>query len=223
MIDIPAIFRHKKPEPKKLLEYGFSVSEGFYTTDIPIMEGQYFARIRISEEGSVDLQVFETENGEEYMPAHVYTAAGAFVGEIHEACEKVLTDISEKCCHTERLKEEQSKRILAFIRDRYGAEPEFLWDRFPETAAIRIPGKKSWFALIGRVPKAKFGLDEAGSVEILNLKDEPKLVTARVDKEKVFPAYHMNKSHWYTIFLDGRLSDEEIQAFIEKSYKVVDS
>ena len=31
----------------------------------------------------------------------------------------------------------------------------------------------------------------------------------------------MNKKHWYTLFLDERLSDNEIVDFIEKSYVLV--
>ena len=91
----------------------------------------------------------------------------------------------------------------------------------PECAALRVPSKKPWFAVIGRVPKAKFGMDEGGVVEVINLKDEPKIVSDRVDGKNAFPAYHMNKQHWYTLFLDGRLSDDEIVGLIEKSYALV--
>ena len=75
--------------------------------------------------------------------------------------------------------------------------------------------------MVGRVPKDKFGLDEGGVVEVINLKDEPKIVSDRVDGKNAFPAYHMNKQHWYTLFLDERLSDNEIVNLIEKSYALV--
>ena len=52
-------------------------------------------------------------------------------------------------------------------------------------------------------------------------KDEPKIVPDRVDSKNAFPAYHMNKQHWYTLFLDERLSDDEIVDLIEKSYVLV--
>ncbi len=75
--------------------------------------------------------------------------------------------------------------------------------------------------MVGRVPKAKFGLDEGGVVEVINLKDEPKTVSERVDGKNYYPAYHMNKQHWYTLFLDERLSDDTIIRFIQKSYTLV--
>ena len=102
----------------------------------------------------------------------------------------MLTDIASKCYYTEYFKWDQSKRILQFIKGSYNAEPEFLWSSLPECAALRVPGKKPWFAVIGRVPKAKFGLDEGGVVEVINLKDEPKIVPDRVDSKNAFPAYH---------------------------------
>ena len=36
--------------------------------------------------------------------------------------------------------------------------------------------------------------------------------------ESVVPAYHMNKRHWVSIILDGRMADEEIVRLIEESY-----
>ena len=110
---------------------------------------------------------------------------------------------------------------MHFIKDRYNAEPEFLWKNLPECAALRVPGKKPWFAVIGRVPKEKLGQDEGGIAEVINLKDEPAIVSARVDGRLAFPAYHMNKQHWYTLFLDDRISDDEIIKLIEKSYVLV--
>ena len=64
-------------------------------------------------------------------------------------------------------------------------------------------------------------MDEGGVVEVINLKDEPTIVSNRVDGKNAFPAYPMNKQHWYTLFLDGRLSDDEIVGLIEKSYILV--
>ena len=221
MIDIPAILKNRTLDADELLQYGFSLSGERYAKDFPIMENQYIAKITVSPDGGADFRVYEAGTNEEYMPAHVYNSTGAFVGDIHKACEKILKDISEKCYSTEYFKWGQSKRMLQFIKDTYNAEPEFLWSSLPECAALRVPGKKPWFAVIGRVPRDKFGLDKGGVVEVINLKDEPETVAARVDRENAFPAYHMNKQHWYTLFLDDRLSDDEIISLIKKSYTLV--
>ena len=221
MIDISAIFKNKTLDADKLTEYGFTSSQSGFEKSFPIMQEQYKVIISITADGTADFRVFDCEMGEEYIPAHVYNSTGSFVGEIHKECKAILTDIAGKCYYTEYFKWDQSKRILRFIKERYNAEPEFLWSSLPECAALRVPGKKPWFAVVGRVPKDKFGLDEGGVVEVINLKDEPKLVSDRVDGKNAFPAYHMNKQHWYTLFLDERLSDNEIVNLIEKSYALV--
>ena len=221
MIDIQSIFKNKTIDTEKLINYGFSLMENCFSKDFPIINGQYSARITITSEGKADFKVYESDTGEEYMPAHIYNSTGAFVGDVHKACETILQDIAQKCFFTEYFKWEQSRRILHFIKNSYNAEPEFLWSSLPECAALRVPGKKPWFAVIGRVPKAKFGMDEGGVAEVINLKDEPKKVSERVDGKNAFPAYHMNKQHWYTLFLDERLSDDEIVDLIEKSYVLV--
>ncbi len=223
MIDIPSIFKNKTLDTEKLIQYGFTLSEECFSKSFPILDGQYYASVSIAADGNADFKVYESETCEEYMPAHVYNSTGAFVGEVHKACESILKDIASKCYYIEYFKWEQSKRILRFIKDTYNAEPEFLWSSLPECAALRVPGKKPWFAVIGRIPKEKIGIADPGMAEVINLKDEPKAVTARINEKKAYPAYHMNKQHWYTILLDESMDDNEIVSLIQTSFAIVDS
>ena len=39
--------------------------------------------------------------------------------------------------------------------------------------------------------------------------------------EAVLPGYHMNKKHWNTVIVDGRLSASQLQEFIDHSYELV--
>ena len=119
MIDIPAIFKSRTLDADKLREYGFSYSEDQYTMDFPIMENQYTAKITISSDGSADFRVYETDSDEEYMPAHIYNATGAFVGGIHKACEKILKNISEKCYYTEYFKAEDKYTRHSYHKEIY--------------------------------------------------------------------------------------------------------
>ena len=223
MIDVAAIFKNKSLDADKLTAFGFKPVGGEYRMDFPIMRGQFFARVSISADGAAAFKVYDTETNDEYPLANVPDAAGAFVGEVNNECEAVLKSVADKCFYAERFKWEQSKRILRHIKEAYNAEPEFLWSKFPDFAAIRVLGKKPWFAVIGIVGKDKFGLTEGGLAEIINLKDEPRAVADRINERKAFPAYHMNKKNWYSVFMDGSLTDEKIAAFIEKSYRLVNS
>lgn len=221
MIDIPSIFKNKTLDADKLTAYRFHPTQYGFEKSFPIMQEQYKATISIAADGTADFRVFDCEMGEEYIPAHVYDSTGSFIGEVHKECEAILKGIADKCYYTEYFKWNQAKRILRFIKVTYNAEPEFLWSSLPECAALRVPGKKPWFAVVGRIPKEKIGIEEGGLAEVINLKDEPKAVTARINEKKAYPAYHMNKQHWYTVLLDDSLDDEEIIKLVRTSFEIV--
>ena len=69
-----------------------------------------------------------------------------------------------------------------------------------------------------RVSKSKFGIKSDNAVDILNLKSDPILIGSLRLKEGFFPAYHMNKEKWITIFLDGTVSKNEICDLLDLSY-----
>ena len=53
----------------------------------------------------------------------------------------------------------------------------------------------------------------------LSLKCEPMLaLELREEFEAVIPGYHLNKTHWNTVMLDGSVPDSEIKAMISHSY-----
>lgn len=223
MIDLGTIFKNKQLDKDKLLLYGFAFTGKDYIKDFAIMQEQFIAKISVSIDGKVNFNVLEAQTKEEYVLAKISGATGAFVGEVHKACEEILVDISQKCFHTEYFKSAQAKRILQYIKEQYRAEPEFLWSALPECGALRVPDKKPWFGVVGRVEKNKFNLTEGGTVEVINLKNESKAVTAFIKEQRAFPAYHMNKQCWYSIFLDESLSDDEIISLIDISYALVNS
>lgn len=56
----------------------------------------------------------------------------------------------------------------------------------------------------------------------INLKCDPeRAVQLREENEAVTPGYHMNKTHWNTIMIDGRVRWTEVQAWIDHSYELV--
>lgn len=58
-----------------------------------------------------------------------------------------------------------------------------------------------------------------------NVKCDPeKAVQLREDHPgSVLPGYHMNKKHWNTIMVDGRLSAKQLMEMIDDSYTLVAS
>jgi predicted DNA-binding protein (MmcQ/YjbR family) len=56
-----------------------------------------------------------------------------------------------------------------------------------------------------------------------NVKCDPdKAIELREEyPESVLPGYHMNKKHWNTIIVDGRLSAKQLKELIDHSYALV--
>ncbi|ADB37414.1 MmcQ/YjbR family DNA-binding protein [Spirosoma linguale] len=56
----------------------------------------------------------------------------------------------------------------------------------------------------------------------INLKCDPELaVQLREEHAAVAPGYHMNKTHWNTITIDGRVRSSDVQEWIDHSYELV--
>jgi predicted DNA-binding protein (MmcQ/YjbR family) len=56
----------------------------------------------------------------------------------------------------------------------------------------------------------------------INLKCDPeKAVELRERYESIKPGYHMNKKHWNTVVLDGKIPTKEVLAMIDHSYDLV--
>ena len=55
-----------------------------------------------------------------------------------------------------------------------------------------------------------------------NVKCDPeRAVSLREEYEEVQPGYHMNKTHWNTVFMNGRLSDIQLKEMIDHSYDLI--
>ena len=56
----------------------------------------------------------------------------------------------------------------------------------------------------------------------VNLKSDPdEAIMLRSRFESVIPGYHMNKTHWNTVILDGSVPKDEIEVMIENSFDLV--
>ena len=219
MIDTEAIFKYKKPDEAKLIHYGFKKSTEGFCISIPIMQMQFVMNVCILPGGAVKFKVIETEFNEEYDLVEVSNAQGGFVGDVRESCEKVLTEIADRCFDTDILKAEQTRRILNFIKDRFDVDPDFPWEKYPDYAVFRRADNNKWFAIIMTVDKSRIGAAGHGSIEIIDMKAAPEHVEKLLEQDDYYPAYHMNKKHWFTACLDGSVSDEELFWHMESSYE----
>ena len=70
------------------------------------------------------------------------------------------------------------------------------------------------------MPKKFLHIDGDGELEILNVRIEPAELDKIFDGRKYFRGWHMNKRSWLTVRLDDVLSDDELFARLEQSYRL---
>ena len=56
--------------------------------------------------------------------------------------------------------------------------------------------------------------------DIINVKCDAYLISSLCQNQGFLPAYHMNKTSWLSILLDGSVSCEEILKLIDLSYEL---
>ena len=102
------------------------------------------------------------------------------------------------------------EEIFKYIKEKYNANPEYLWDDTPDAAIFRHQNKK-WFALIMIV----------NSEEYINVKTEPVYSDLlRNQYDYIIPAYHMNKEHWNSIIISKNVDKELVYELIDQSYEL---
>lgn len=116
----------------------------------------------------------------------------------------------------------QKEEIFKYVKKLYGTEPEYLWERYPSYAVLRHGRNKKWYAVIMNVAKNKLGLDGSDTVDIIDVKCDPEMVSSLIQSKGFLPGYHMNKGSWITILLDGTVSEAKILDFLDMSYDLID-
>ena len=115
-----------------------------------------------------------------------------------------------------------SELVIRYIEETYGAEPEFLWAKYPDDAVFRHSNNKKWFAAMLKVEGNKLGLSSSEKIEILDVKCEPMLIDGLTGSSGYLAGYHMNKKYWITMLLDGTVSEAKILDFLDLSYDLID-
>lgn len=69
------------------------------------------------------------------------------------------------------------------------------------------------------VPKNKLGLQGTDKMDVVNFKSDADLIWALKGEAGFFPAYHMSKTNWITVALDGTVPAERIKKLLAMSYE----
>ena len=103
-------------------------------------------------------------------------------------------------------------------------EPDYPFSTAPTYPVLRHADNRKWFALIMDVQREKLGLKGTDYVDIINLKlGDPMLVDMIVRQSGYYYGYHITRSSWISILLDGTVPFDEICQWIDESYAVTAS
>ncbi|WP_321972839.1 MmcQ/YjbR family DNA-binding protein [Paratractidigestivibacter sp.] len=110
------------------------------------------------------------------------------------------------------------KELAEYILATYGVCGDRPWMGSPEFVVYRHADNQKWFALVMDVPRSRLGLPGDGILDVVNLKCDPALVICLRDQDGFFPAYHMSKTNWVTVALDGSVDDDQLIALLDMSF-----
>ena len=209
------IFKAYQFNSKKAKEYGFLEKQGVWTYSSTILQGDFLMKITV-EDSDLTFQVFDQETGELYPQVHMESMRGTFVGTVREACLEVLYDIRKACFEVQEFLCPQTKRIMALVREKYGNQLEYLWEKSPDTAVLRHEDNQKWYAILMRIPWDRLDKGREGLVEAVNLKHDQ--VADLLSQNGIYPAFHMNKRYWISLPLDDTLTDEKVLELFERSW-----
>lgn len=221
------IFQSRTFDQDQLLAFGFEKKGQDYLYRSLLLDGQFEARLRVSSDGQLTGQLFDMDLDEEYT-AFRSKQSGAFVGQVREAYQELLEEIAATSCYQQALQSPQGQRLEAYVAQTYGDKPEE-FGRFKGIFTFRHPANQKWYLLAMTMPFGKLELGEesysvdqlAESVEVVNLKIHPADKEDLLARPSIYPSYHMNKTHWLTVVLDGRLPDEDLFALVASSRQLV--
>lgn len=215
---IREFFENRQAVPAKLEAFGFRETDGAYRYETPMLDGQFILIVTVFKDGTVSAQTIDPLSREEYVLHLVEGSVGNFVGSVRSEFEARLTEIRDRCFEKIRLGNAETEHVMAYILEKYQDSPEYLWEKTPEDAIWRRKDNGKWYGVLLTIPKRRLGLDSDEKTDILALRTDPEVLPALLSEQGFFPAYHMNKKHWFTVCLDGTVPTELLFGLIDKSY-----
>ena len=209
------IFKSYQFNKEKAHAYGFVENRGVWTYSCQILQGDFLMMVTV-EDGDLSFQVYDQETGDLYPQVHMESMRGTFVGSVREACLEVLYSIRKACFEVQEFLCPQTKRIMAFVQEKFGNQLEYLWEKSPDTAVLRHEDNQKWYAILMRIPWDRLDKGRGGLVEAVNLKHDQ--VADLLSQNGIYPAFHMNKRYWISLPLDDTLTDEKVFELFERSW-----
>jgi predicted DNA-binding protein (MmcQ/YjbR family) len=99
------------------------------------------------------------------------------------------------------------QEFMDLCLEMFGTAPDYPFDEDFETAVLRHTGTRKWYAIVMRVSRRKFGLNNDEVIDVVNFKLPTEMFGSFGANDGVYPAYHMNKTHWISVLLSDAPDD----------------
>ena len=222
MRELKDFIKDKKIDLKRLKKFGFKLKDNSYHYNTSLLKNQFKMSVKINLDNSIFTEIIDVETNEPYVLHLLEMKRSGYSEKVYKAYSQILEKIQKECFEDEIFKANYTKEIVAYIKNKYRDELEFLWEKSPKNAVVRKKSSKKWYAVILTVSKRKLNLDSDEIIEVINLHNRVEEIEKLIDNKKYFPAYHMNKKHWCTICLDGTVELKEIYKLIDISYELAE-
>ena len=83
----------------------------------------------------------------------------------------------------ESFKKKSTHDLACYAEQKYGDSPEYLWEKFPQFAAIRKHETKKWYCLLGTVDSKRIGAATEGVADV-QVSQPVKLFPAKILLDK---------------------------------------
>ena len=110
------------------------------------------------------------------------------------------------------------KDLFNYCKESYGTSPDYPFENDFETAVLRHDNSRKWYAIVMNVSRRKFGFDSDEVISVVNLKLPTEMFGSFSPLDGVYPAYHMNKLHWISVFLPDA-PDDVVEFLVGVSFR----
>lgn len=94
------------------------------------------------------------------------------------------------------------------------------FSKYPSVTVFRHKDSKKWICAVMTIRRRLLGLNDDSYVDIVNFKCGNEILYSMLELNGVYPAYHMNKSSWVSVTLDGSCDDEDIKFLLGVSHEL---
>lgn len=104
------------------------------------------------------------------------------------------------------------------VSDRFDTPLDRPFEGDQSIVVFRHEANRRWFAVVMTISKKLLGMQGDGKIDIVNVKCAQEIIDSMWQQDGIYPAYHMNKAHWLTLSLDGRVSTDTLKWLLDISY-----